>query len=462
MKIESFCHQNTEGLNFFTRRLSNLLVDFFSKSTLEICARKSGFVQRNSKLKAWMFIDVLLFQMNSSKEVSLLSICNALFMRFGIKISKQSINERFNEHSVFFLKELLHDALSRLTFTHFKLPVFKEFTEVNVKDSTRFGLPSNMKNLYPGNNTKTSESVANLQLQYDLKTNTINELSIQPNTENDYKNAHSTIDDIKKGSLIVRDLGYVSVDLMQKIDQKEAFYLNRIKPQTSIYEKKDGKYIKLSLKGIRLSLKKSGKLIVAKDVFIGHRKYHPCRIIISLIPEEKAKIRRQKQKRKSQKRGAKTTNPNVLALADLNIFVTNTTEKQLPIIQVYNIYKLRWQIELIFKSWKQVYKFHNIKEVKPERLETMLFAQILWVVINWSIISIYTNYFFIDRHKYLSFYKACKTLQTLIYEIRHSVYQKSKLKELFKRIEDVFSMGHFKDKRKGVVFSEEILLQNTI
>ena len=54
-----------------------------------------------------------------------------------------------------------------------------------------------------------------------------------------------------------------------------------------------------------------------------------------------------------------------------------------------NIYGgLRWQIELIFKTWKSNLKIHMTKKVKKERFECQLIAKIIWVVINWRLFQI--------------------------------------------------------------------------
>ncbi|MGH1033202.1 MULTISPECIES: transposase [Bacillus cereus group] len=47
-----------------------------------------------------------------------------------------------------------------------------------------------------------------------------------------------------------------------------------------------------------------------------------------------------------------------------------------PIGQVHDWYSLRWQIEILFKTWGAFFQIHHCKKIKPERLEcysTLLF-----------------------------------------------------------------------------------------
>ena len=59
--------------------------------------------------------------------------------RFGVEISKQSINERFSEEAVEFFKIILEKAIGISTGWDYKIN-FTEFETVRIKDSTSFQL----------------------------------------------------------------------------------------------------------------------------------------------------------------------------------------------------------------------------------------------------------------------------------------------------------------------------------
>lgn len=431
------------------------MCDFFSHGQLYSKALKVGFVKRKSKLKPWMFIEAVIFQFQSQKETSLLSLVGDIFSRFGIRVKRQSLNERFNQYSISFIKELLKDALNKTIFKSYDRDIFNSFSSVFLKDSTVFGLPANMSIKFPGN--IKGEALAHIQFEYDLKSGIVKELALGSHKVNDYKNAKETTDEVEKGSLLIRDLGYISIDVLREIVKKEAFFLNRIKPNTSIFEIKSGKYVKLSLKSIQKSLRKSHKQFIEKEVFIGNRKYLPCRVVFFLVPEDKVQERKRKQQRKSQQRCANKTDKSVLDYADLNIFITNANTEALPSQQILKVYKLRWQIELMFKCWKQIAKINKLKDAKPERIETMIYAKLLWIIINWSIINLLSSYFFKTTGYTLSLLKSFKTMRERTFEFRLVLCSVNQLKMFLLKLKELFSKEHFTEKRKGKVYSVETL-----
>lgn len=407
-----------------------------------------------------MFLETLMFHFQNQKKLSLSDLCNDIFMSYNVSITKQSLDERFNHKALLFIKELLENSISRFVSNGTPLPIFKSFKQVKIKDSTSFDLPESMQDLYPGNNGNFSKAGMSLQFEYDLKTNNVIDLSLHPRKDNDFKNAHDTITDIKQGDLVIRDLGYIAIDILKKINQANAYFLNRIKPQTAIFEKVDGKYVHVSMKGIIKHLRKTQAPYIEKVLYVGHRKFMPCRVIFLLVPDDKLKEKKKRHLNRSKRRGGKP-DPKVLDSIDLNIFITNTSREQVPASEVFNIYKLRWQIELIFKTWKQTCQMNQNKQAKGVRIEIILYAQLLSIIINWGIISILTGHFFRSKGKLLSVYKTYKTLKLVKSQFKNVLHSKYKLTIFLKNIELILSNNHFKEKRKGHISSTEIIISNT-
>jgi hypothetical protein len=151
-------------------------------------------------------------------------------------------------------------------------------------------------------------------------------------------------------------------------------------------------------------LLRSGQWVVL-DALLGVRAKIPVRFVAQRIPEELANRRRQKLKEGHRRRGKKPCQES-LALQGWSIYITNTKEEQISYKELFPIYSLRWQIELIFKLSKSLLQIDSIKTTKSPRVIIELYGKLLCVIILFLLCAP-VRY---QGDNELSFYKACKIL----------------------------------------------------
>ncbi len=191
-------------------------------------AKATGFTQRESgKINGFKFLDMILFTHFNQKKLSLNNMCVELIKRYGVHLMPQSLNERFNGASVIFFKRILAEAINLKIKNNIDID-FTSYNRVLIKDATSFQLPKEMEEKYRGTGGSASPSCIKIQFEYNLKSGEITDLSLHSYTEQDSTNARETIDNVQNGDLIIRDLGYVVIDLLAKINCKGAYYLNRL------------------------------------------------------------------------------------------------------------------------------------------------------------------------------------------------------------------------------------------
>ncbi|WP_240522481.1 transposase, partial [Bacillus toyonensis] len=61
-------------------------------------------------------------------------------------------------------------------------------------------------------------------------------------------------------------------------------------------------------------------------------------------------------------------------LQGITVYMTNIPTEWVPKEKIYDLYSLRWQIELLFKIWKSWFQIHRCKSIKQERLECHLYG----------------------------------------------------------------------------------------
>ena len=279
-------------------------------------------MQRESKFTPEMFLETLVFSKFNQKQLSLNEMSNTLDINYHLSISKQGVDERFNEHSVSFLKACVCNLLSNHFKENTNISAFSNFNSVRIKDSTAFTLPPHMCDIFPGTGGKLSAAGMRIQFEYDLKSGQVMDLDITPHNTNDFQDAADKNENIQKNDLIIRDLGYISVQLLKEISQKDAFFINRLKTQTNIYNASDRTRKQITLAQIEQKLIQSKNEFIEMDVFIGDRQYFPVRLIACRLPEEKIKERINRLRRRNQ-RAVRPFNEASCDTAGLNLFITN-------------------------------------------------------------------------------------------------------------------------------------------
>ena len=422
-------------------------------------ARRTGFICRSSKLSGYHLLSVLVTNSFSDKELSLNDLCQDLFEHYGVRVTKQGLDQRFSSPAALFFKSVLENILTRLfsDTIRYRLPC-RSFKAVKIKDSTAFQLPEAYCETYPGSGGSGSEAALRIQFEYDLLTGRISDLSVHPFNDQDLNNARDTLSDIGPGELIVRDLGYMTSDIPPAIDQQKAFYISKLPTSITNLFIKDNKdqIIKLDLEDL---LRKMGKndfnRISYNSAYLGTEKY-PIRLLIEKVPDELYEQRLRKAEQWACKKGRKLSKVKKIKMR-FNIFITNVAEQDLSQEAIQQIYRLRWQIELVFKTWKSFAKVHQIKPMKQIRFECMLLVNLMCLTIQNKFLWIFTlNSLF--HNKKLSLMKLSKSLIKRVKKIwsYSAMGFKQINKYINKLIELTDSYCEF-EKKKGKLSSYEIM-----
>ena len=102
----------------------------------------------------------------------------------------------------------------------------------------------------------------------------------------------------------------------------------------------------------------------------------PMRLIA--IKKSKAAAEREKKHiRKEAKEHRWRVDVRTLAAADYIYILTDLPREQLPGIEVLELYRLRWQIELVFKRLKSLLKLDNLRAKSPQLSRTYILSKIL-------------------------------------------------------------------------------------
>ncbi len=100
--------------NALEKDLSKKFQTIFEVNRLDGLARKTRFVERStSQISGHMFLKLNVLFDSNNKESSLNDMCDFLEDHFQVRIKKQSLDERFNQTGVAFMKECFYEVFSK-------------------------------------------------------------------------------------------------------------------------------------------------------------------------------------------------------------------------------------------------------------------------------------------------------------------------------------------------------------
>lgn len=392
----------------------------FSSEEIELLSRQSKFVQRTSRLDGFTFLSLVVFNSDSLAYESLNDLSTKLELDHGVEITKQALDERFNEYAVQFLKTALEKLLQKQLSKPESLIQCKEFNRILIKDSVCFQVDESMADTFPGSGGSGSKANVRIQLEYDLLSGKVVDLSLNAFNDQDSVNSMLTLEVVNDGDLIVRDLAYMHLNALKGILDRLGHFLCRVQTQRKVYQQQDDKVIELDFAEIARNMREFDLQHIEESVFLGEDLELQVRLFIYLLPEDVYRERMRKLNRTAKKQGRQLTAESK-ARAQLTLFITSAPDDVICIETAWKVYTLRWQIELTFKVWKSIWKIDQVKKVKRERLECYIWAKLFIIVISWHVLWFISKMLRQLYGKNLSFYKAMKTIVFYINRFRQMI-----------------------------------------
>ncbi|PFJ03883.1 IS4 family transposase [Bacillus cereus] len=405
----------SDDLQLFAQEIKSLL----SPNTLQNLARDVGFVQRTSKYQAQELVALCVWLSQSVAKTSLTQLCSCLEVSTEVLISPEGLNQRFNAAAVQFLQQVLAKLLNQ-KLSSAKLissPYTSIFKRIRILDSTAFQLPDIFSSVYPGAGGCSHTAGIKIQLEYDLLSGQFLHIHTGPGKQHDRTYGSLCAPTVAANDLCIRDLGYFHLKDLQYIQDQEAYYISRIKSNTRIYQKnpnpdyfQDGRikkgteYIQLDMETVMNSLQ-PGQTWEIANAYVGMIDKVSARVIVHRLTKQQQQKRLQDQAVREKKKGMKYS-PRSKRLSGINVYMTNIPTEWVPKEKIYDLYSLRWQIELLFKIWKSWFQIHRCKSIKQERLECHLYGQLISILLCSSTMFKMRELLLRKKQKELSEYKA--------------------------------------------------------
>jgi hypothetical protein len=337
----------------FDARLAKL-DQHFDKASLEPLAKHCGFAKRSARkisLLSWLktFCMIANFPIQNLRTYAWM-----LGLVEGKCISKQNVAKRIPNSLETLMAKLLHTLMGSLCSSRLVVdPVLEAFGRVIVQDSTTISLPAHMAERFPGPSNKFGSNYATMRIQsvVDLLTERCLSFSMGAFTRNDQQASADILEHVQAGDLVLRDLGYFSLTVLDQLRRNAVDFISRLKPNVIIYDCHDGEQVDL--------LDQLHKHpVFDREVFIGKKQKLKVRLLALPLPEDVANERRRKARANRDRR--LNHSKQYMDLLGWQILITSVPATKMCSKVVCSTYALRWRIETMFKAWKSHFQLGQI------------------------------------------------------------------------------------------------------
>jgi Transposase DDE domain len=366
----------------------------------EMCklARKVGFVQRcTGRLDGDEFVQMLIIESQDGEKNTLRGAIDTLGkIKSKAKMTIPGIRKRINSQAAANLikgvfEKSFHIIMAQMnrviTRQKNEIGLLNFFPNVYLQDSSESQLDEALKNDYMGsgggNGNGKGEASVKVDLIYEYKNKSLAALKITDRSQPDSVLGEDILKIIKKGDLVIRDLGYSVVRIFKQIETIGAFFLSRLHGSLYVYLNiTDTQEVSLG-SFLEKRVKKSG--VVDVMVYISKQMFQ-CRLIAYRAPPDVQKERCKAYLKECKKRKRKPDNEYIKRLS-FTIFITNVPVSIWSAWVVGTIYRLRWQVELIFKNWKSDLNFDSLAGTNVFRIQCLIYARLTAILMMFTVYS---------------------------------------------------------------------------
>ncbi len=343
-------------------------------------AKESGFIQRERLLSGADFAQTLIFGWLQEPQVSLDGLTQIAGRR-EVEITASGLCQRFTPAAAEFLQRLLERLTQvRLQVEAAPVALLKRFTAVIIEDSSQISLPEELAEVWSG--TGGQPAVLKLFVRWNVLSG---ELAGPVLTEGRQADANSPFKEqaLPAGGLYLGDQAFFEQGRLRQWHQRTAgqrrYYLMRLPLGTALYTRSGHRLV---LAGLLPQQEGETREL---GVLVGQQARGPARLILQRVPEEVAEQRRERLRAEAHDHGHEPSE-QALYLAGWLILVTNVPRRLLSLAETLVVLSVRWQVELLFKLWKQDGQIDEWRSKKRWRILCEVYAKLAAMVIqHWLI-----------------------------------------------------------------------------
>jgi hypothetical protein len=344
-------------------------------------ARKTGWLKRRGKIDPFEFLLSLSFGQLSASRVTLSSHSQGL----SVAVSRQAIDQRFTPQAVEWVKECFTHVMAEtfeLSPTHPQAEQLREhFPAVYLLDSTSFDTAESLKDLFPACGGDGSAANIKVLLRYEVITGRLEPLCLLAGKRSDQGQAFQAAQRLLEGQLSLSDKGFHDSKAWAVARQRKAFLLMPLPHSVTLWTIDE--HLRESPLDLAAALSQSQENQVDwPQIYTGKEGHRagPLRLVAFRLSIESV-ARQRHGLRESMRKQGKTPTAKSMELAGWLLLITNAPAQKLPSSAMAYLYRVRWQVELIFRQTKSVLRLDKSESQKSSRIQCEVWARLLAAVL---------------------------------------------------------------------------------
>ncbi len=344
-------------------KVSRQLQEVIGEQRLDTLGRQTGYCEKKRLLTPFRMVLTLIsglgarpiqFLADLQRQFNALFGTDVAYKPFHNRLAKPSFPDFMEAVAKVVWRQWSDQILSART-----QELFSEFKQVVIQDGSSFAVKDSLMHVLPGRFYKVSPAAVELHVSLDLLTGTPMNVNLTPDTESERANQPESAS--LAGSLYLADRGFFDTKKLAELDAVGGFFIVRasvsINPRIVTAHQEDGTPLPhlhgQKLKAIRFDQRGAPAL----DLMVewGSKK-NPVRHRLIM-----------------------TWN---LAHKQFQYLVTNLPKARYNPETIREGYRLRWQIELLFKEWKSYANLHAFNTGKSAIAKGLIWASLIAAALN--------------------------------------------------------------------------------
>jgi hypothetical protein len=340
-------------------------------------AQESGMIRRRRKLTGAAFVQAVVFHWLDNPRATIEEVIEDL------DLSEQAFNERLDDRAADCLRRVLEEALECLfTARPEAIPLLRRFAAVAVEDVTIVGLPAELAGRSPGcggSDPEGGRAGWKVLTRWDVTTGKL-EVLLPVAARQSERALADELAPLPRDGLRLCDPGFFDLG---RLAADQAAGIPFISRTPALLTVRVGEQAAM---GLTAWLDRQTEDRIDTEAELGTEDRLRCRLVALRVPPDVAEKRLRRLRKRLRKKGRKLSERQRV-MCQWTVLITDLKAEAFTVEEISVLYRVRWQVELLYKAWKSGGRLGHSRGRRGGRVLCEAYAKLLAMVVqHWGML----------------------------------------------------------------------------